>query len=71
MTHPVDVRDGPTLSSPISPIACVSTGVSDICMSSSSSVVSDGSDGDAGLLSALLGPPSFRLDQHKAGSSEL
>ena len=68
-THPVDVRDGLTLSSPISPIACVSPGVSDICKSSSSSVVSDGDagDGDAGLLSALLGPPSFRLAQHRAG----
>ena len=29
------------------------------CMSSSSSVASDDSDGDEGLLSALLGPPSF------------
>ena len=57
----MEVRDGPTLSSPISPIACVSPGVSDICMSSSSSVVSDESDGDAGLLSALLGSPSLRL----------
>ena len=37
-------------------------------MSSFSSVVSDG---DAGLLTVLLGPPSFRLAQHKAGSSEL
>ena len=70
VTHPVDVRDGPTLQSPIIPIACVSPGVSDICMSSPSSVVSDGSDGDVGLLSALLGPHSFRLSQHKAGSSD-
>ena len=46
--HP-DVRDGPTLSSPNSPIACVSPGVSDICMSSSFSVVFDEFDGDAGL----------------------
>ena len=57
VTHPVDVRDGPTLSPGVSP------GVSD--MSSSSSVVSDESDGDAWLLSALPGPPSFRLAQHK------
>ena len=71
LTHPVDARDVPTLSSPFSPIACVSPGVSEICMSSSSSVVSDGSDRDARLLTALLGPPSFRLAQHKAGSSEL
>ena len=67
-THTMDVRDGPTLSSPISPIACVSPGVSAICMTSSSSVVSDG---DAGLLAALLGPPSFRLPQQKTGSPEL
>ena len=69
--HTIDVRDGPTLTSPISPIACVSPGVSDICMSSSCSVVSDESDGDAGLLSALLGPPSFLLAQHQAGSPGL
>ena len=71
VTHPIDVQDQLTLSSPISPIACVSPGVLDTCISSSSSVLSDESDGDAGLLSALQGPPSFRLAQHKAGSPEL
>ena len=37
-------------------------------MSSSSSVVTSGDeyDGDAWLLSALPGPPSFRLAQHRA-----
>ena len=35
------------------------SGASVECMSSSSSVASDDSDGDAGLLSALLDPPSF------------
>ena len=39
-------------------------------MSSSSSVASDDSDGDAGLLSALLGPQSFGSAQHTAESSD-
>ena len=40
-------------------------------MSSSSSVSSDDSDWDAGLLSALLGPPSFGSAQRTCESSDL
>ena len=41
------------------------------CLSSSSSVASDESDGDAGLLSVLLGPPTFGPAQHTSESSDL
>ena len=47
------------LSLTFSLIARVPSGAYVKCMSSSSSVASDDSDGDAGLLSVLLGPPSF------------
>ena len=48
----------------------MATGASVECMSSSFLAASDDSDGDAGLLSALLGPPSFGLAQHTSESSE-
>ena len=55
----------------LSPIALVTSEASVECMSSSSSVASDDSDGDTGLLSALLGPPSFGSASGTSESSEL
>ena len=40
------------------------------CLCASSSVASDDSDGDAGLLLALLSPPSFSLAQRTSESSD-
>ena len=51
---PDDAQDVLRLSLSLSPIDRVPSGASVECMSSSSSVASDDSDGDAGLLSALL-----------------
>ena len=66
-----DSQDVLRLSLLLSPINRVPSGASVECLSSSSTVASDDSDGDAGLLSALLGPPSFGLAQHISESSDL
>ena len=63
--------DTSPVSSPFSPIACASADVSEICISSSSPMLSDASDGDAGLLVELLSPPSLGSTQPRAESSEL
>ena len=68
---PDDAQDVPSLSLSLSLIDCVPPGALGECMCSSSSVASDNSDGDTGLLSALLGPPSFGLAHHTSESSDL
>ena len=68
---PDDAQDVLRLSLSLSLIDRVPSGASVECLSSSSSVASDDYDGDAGLLSALLGPPSFGSAQHTFESSDL
>ena len=62
--------DTPPVSSPFSPIACTVPGVSELCMSSSSPMLSDASDGDTGLRAGLPSPPSLRPRPSQVVSSD-
>ena len=71
LANPGGARDAPPILSPISPIACASPHVSEICRSLASPMLSDASDRDAGLLAELLSPSSFEPTQPRAESSVL
>ena len=60
----------PPVSSVFSLIACTVPGVSELCLSSSSPMLSDTPDRDAGLWTGLPSPPPFRPRPSRVVSSD-